>query len=463
MDFEYQNGTGPMDARSPFAQLSGNAQRNQSDNSAKKRKSTSPFLSGTRTSTEASTGGWSSVFSSSNSPTKSFPSLREPASQPHFFNQPAIPSSPNKSLPALPTNARDPLFHTPRKLDYDFASSPEQTPKSLEHNDSDATPDGMGLRGAMSRFDIGSKPVFSANTGSPNRKDKDPGRRDTFFGRLGFGRSPVSGKGAIAKEPYSHTMEKRIKKKRSQDAQRERRKQLQKHVDESDLESGLSDMEGGRTGHELVKRKGTTAARKTSANRVPQEDISTTAPPPQKQQQEKGPHFVYSFFAFLNQHPNLPHILSYWAQLALNVFFMSGIIYIAYSFWSTIRSDVDKKSYEAIAEILAEMKVCADQWTQNRCDPDTRVPAMEVVCNNWEKCMNRDPNSVGRAKVSAHTFAEIFNSFIEPISYKAMVCLISLSLSLSMSSLTCPVSEPVSFGVLNLPSPFPFPEKPTNS
>jgi len=36
--------------------------------------------------------------------------------------------------------------------------------------------------------------------------------------------------------------------------------------------------------------------------------------------------------------------------------------------------------------------------------------------------MNRDPNSVGRAKISAHTFAQIFNSFIEPISYKAMVC-----------------------------------------
>lgn len=28
MDFEYQNKTGPLDARSPFAQLSQNAQRN---------------------------------------------------------------------------------------------------------------------------------------------------------------------------------------------------------------------------------------------------------------------------------------------------------------------------------------------------------------------------------------------------------------------------------------------------
>ena len=108
-------------------------------------------------------------------------------------------------------------------------------------------------------------------------------------------------------------------------------------------------------------------------------------------------------------------------QLALNVFLFSGVMYILWSFWSTIRSDVDKKSSEAIAELMAEMAVCARQYTENRCAPETRVPAMGVVCDNWEKCMNRDTTRVARARVSAHTFAEIFNSFLEPISYKAMV------------------------------------------
>jgi hypothetical protein len=46
---------------------------------------------------------------------------------------------------------------------------------------------------------------------------------------------------------------------------------------------------------------------------------------------------------------------------------------------------------------------------------------MEKACLAWEKCMNRDPTVVGRARVSAETFAEIVNSFIEPISYKTMV------------------------------------------
>ena len=67
------------------------------------------------------------------------------------------------------------------------------------------------------------------------------------------------------------------------------------------------------------------------------------------------------------------------------------------------------------------MAVCSKEYLENRCAPSTRVPAMEKACMAWEKCMNRDPSVVGRARVSAETFAEIINSFIEPISYKTMV------------------------------------------
>ena len=132
---------------------------------------------------------------------------------------------------------------------------------------------------------------------------------------------------------------------------------------------------------------------------------------------------IPSVLSFIDTHPNLPHVLSFYAQLLLNVFLVFFFIYIIYSFWSTIRSDVDKASEEVAAETLAEMAVCAREYVENRCDRESRVPAMERVCDNWEKCMNKDPNSVGRATVSAHTFAHIFNSFIEPISYKAMVIL----------------------------------------
>ena len=129
-----------------------------------------------------------------------------------------------------------------------------------------------------------------------------------------------------------------------------------------------------------------------------------------------------SFLHGIESHPNLPTILSYYAQLTLN-FFLAGLaIYGLWSFWITIQADVNKASEDATSLVVAEMVKCAKDYVDNGCAKSTRPPALEAVCDNWDLCMNRDPNSVGRAKISAHTFAQIFNSFIEPISYKAMVC-----------------------------------------
>lgn len=139
-----------------------------------------------------------------------------------------------------------------------------------------------------------------------------------------------------------------------------------------------------------------------------------------------------SFLHGIESHPNLPNILSYYAQLSLN-FFLAGLaIYGLWSFWVTIQADVNKASEDATSLVLAEMVKCANDFVDNGCASTTRPPALETICDNWSHCMNRDPNSVGRAKISAHTFAQIFNSFIEPISYKAMVCLLILTVSVSM-------------------------------
>jgi hypothetical protein len=123
----------------------------------------------------------------------------------------------------------------------------------------------------------------------------------------------------------------------------------------------------------------------------------------------------------IESHPNLPNILSYYAQLSVN-FFLAGLtIYGIWSFWMTVRSDVDKASEDATSLVLTEMAKCAANYLENGCASESRPPALKAVCDNWKECMDRDPNSLGRAKISAHTFAQIFNSFIEPISYKAMV------------------------------------------
>ena len=126
-------------------------------------------------------------------------------------------------------------------------------------------------------------------------------------------------------------------------------------------------------------------------------------------------------FTFIESFPNAPSLLAKYLQLFFNSAIILGCLYAIYSFWTTIQADVNRASEDAAAETLAEMAACAKSYVDNRCAADSRLPALESVCSNWELCMNRDPNSVKRAKLSAHTFAEILNSFVEPISLKTMV------------------------------------------
>lgn len=157
--------------------------------------------------------------------------------------------------------------------------------------------------------------------------------------------------------------------------------------------------------------------------RRPSDDSVSDDPSPRSASSKKNPPepFFPALIKIIVDHPSLPHVLAFYVQLLWNLFLCLSLMYILYCCWATIRQDVDMKAEESVAQTLAEMAVCAENFLQNRCERASRVPAMETLCENWENCMNRDAHKVARARISAHTFAEIFNSFIEPITYKAMV------------------------------------------
>ncbi|KAF2457831.1 Di-sulfide bridge nucleocytoplasmic transport domain-containing protein [Lineolata rhizophorae] len=349
MDFAWENGSGPTDSSSPFLTFS--RQRMASpDHHARKR----PH----------------SVFDSPGKP--AFPSLRDPASQPHFFN---APSPGRKLLPAVPDAFRGPAFTTPRKVETDFFSSGGETPNSPDLTaESDATPDTMALRDAQVKSS-----AEGQKSPSPSKS-----RRESLLGKL-FGNP--AGRGEVAK-PYSRRAEKRITKRRKKDTDRRLARRHEREFDSDDEDEG-----DGRNGARMADAR----------------------------QDSRLAGFVGTMFSYLESHPQLPHVLSYYAQLMLNIFLVFFIMYIVYSFWAAIRSDVDLSSQNAVMEAMAEVARCAKDWEANMCEQESRVPAMETICNTWKKCMSRDPHAVARARISAHTFAQIFNSFIEPISYKAMV------------------------------------------
>lgn len=291
------------------------------------------------------------------------PSLREPNSQPFFFSQVPPPPKP----PASPYRA--PSFTTPRKpLEVDFSSGPENL-SSPEQADNEDTPEAPKVA-----------PVtFAANDGKPKEK------RNSLFGF--YGRfAPSANRGDVSKPIHSNALIRRVQKRR-------RREQ--------------------NLGRQLVRAH--RSSEDTSEDELPAKERKNPLPPVH----EVG--YMAGLFTFIESYPNAPSLLAKYLQLFFNSAILLGCLYAMYSFWTTIQADVDRASEDAAAETLAEMAACAKSYVENRCAGNGRLPALETVCSNWELCMNRDPNSVKRAKLSAHTFAEILNSFVEPISLKTMV------------------------------------------
>ncbi|KAI1628001.1 Di-sulfide bridge nucleocytoplasmic transport domain-containing protein [Exophiala viscosa] len=300
------------------------------------------------------------------SPKKSaLPSLRAPNNQPFFFS-----NAPSTTPSASPF--RNSSFTTPRKpFDIDFSSGPENS-SPLEQTDNEDTPDAKSI------------PIeFKA---SPQRMEST---RSSLFG-LYDKFAPSPGRGEIRK-PHGDLMARRIHKKR-------RRAQ--------------------KFDKQLMLRTRDTAD--------DSEDDSTPSPAePQKPKVEEV-GWITGLFTFIHTYPDAPSIIAKYLQVFFNAAILGGCLYMFWSFYATIRADVDRASEDAMAEVLAEMAACSKNYIDNRCAADTRLPALETVCSNWELCMNRDPSSVKRARLSAHTFAEIFNSFVEPISLKTMIFTITL-------------------------------------
>ncbi|KAK2733578.1 hypothetical protein FQN57_002077 [Myotisia sp. PD_48] len=344
MDFEWQT-RAPGDSSSPFYQLS---------------------IAHEKESKKRSHG----IF---DSPTKrKIPSLREPASQPFLFSQ----------LPQNTVNfSRGSAFTTPRKVDLDFSSGPENF-SSPDVADNDETPE------------------------HPSKSD----RRNSlfnFYGRF----APSPGRGEIPRlNKYSNNLVKRVQKRRRRD--RELNRNLRPPSEEESSDETLAGRPQGK---------------------------SQTTPQSNSDEIIGQIPFFSRLFTFLESHPHIPRILSYYAQLLFNLVIAFLILYVIIAFLLAIKHDVDIASEGQSADILAEVWSCKKNYDDNRCGDQSakRLPAMEAICDTWEKCMQKDPSKVGRARVSAQTLAEIFNGFIEPISFKAMFFFIASIVScVTVSNLT---------------------------
>jgi hypothetical protein len=135
---------------------------------------------------------------------------------------------------------------------------------------------------------------------------------------------------------------------------------------------------------------------------------------------------IAGFMHWLEAHPHLPSVLSFYLQLTVNFVLVGVFFFIIYCAWSAVMADVDIESSKHMSEVMVDIAACAKSYRDNLCDHG--APMMAKLCGTWETCMKRDPQKVARASVTARTFAMIFNSFVDEFSYKSMVCVALLVL-----------------------------------
>lgn len=120
--------------------------------------------------------------------------------------------------------------------------------------------------------------------------------------------------------------------------------------------------------------------------------------------------------------PSVPYVLLLYLQLLCNVLLVLLVVYVLYVMVVNIRADVRHKIEIYTSDAIQEISKCSRNYYRNKCSTDgnKRAPALEEVCTTWEKCMNRDPQQIGRSKITAETFADIVNGFFRPISWKSL-------------------------------------------
>ncbi|CUM64269.1 uncharacterized protein PRCAT00001866001 [Priceomyces carsonii] len=126
--------------------------------------------------------------------------------------------------------------------------------------------------------------------------------------------------------------------------------------------------------------------------------------------------------------PKVPYILSLYLQLFLNLLMVSAILYFLFLFTKTIRSDINQKIEIYTTDAMQEINLCSRHFFRNKCSTENgnkRVPALEGACTSWSKCMNRDPQLIGKSMVTAETFADIINGFLKPITWKSLALFVS--------------------------------------
>ncbi|OAA63524.1 nuclear envelope protein [Niveomyces insectorum RCEF 264] len=431
MDWEYQNSRGPVDISSPFSQLPQRSFMGSSfntDSPSRSNRPANPFAG-------LGMAGASSRAAPSSPSKQAFP--RPPSSA--CFQPPVAAAGARSAFPAA-SPFRNPAFTTPQKRVEELfseCSGAEESPANASDasmQPADTPPEAERLDRAFAHATITpaslvKRRLFRENQGAvaaPAPAASSSSSSWSFF----TGSRGAPGRGEVPRGKLGHVLggpRDRVRKRRRQGSDKDVGSMRWRAHDgggvyaSGEEEDGEEEEDDGDVSTSSATTRGERGDRKKG--------VAGQPPPPRKRGAVAG------LFAAIHDHPNVPLILSWWVQLGMNVFFMAVVVWLVWGGIAMMRADIAHAADAARSQLLSQMNDCAHEYTKNRCAPKAeRLPALNVVCSEWEVCMNQDPSSVMKMQVSAKNVAEIINEFVGAMSIKAWGFILSAMLAVILAS-----------------------------
>ncbi|KAH8195721.1 hypothetical protein TruAng_010124 [Truncatella angustata] len=380
MDWEYQS-TGPLDPTSPFVQ---SAQRAQNNNAFGLPRTNTFGQPGRFSSLGAGAGAGpstSTTTSTQNSPHKPLAPTPGRASS-AFSSSHSIFHRTNTAPPF-----RNPAFTTPRKpfVDMDALSEASAAEDSPAQTDMDSCPDTPETDG---RDNMRS---FSQMTLTP--------ARSKALSSAMYKRSP--GKGEIPRGSTAFGTRDKVRKRK------------RRHDDK--------DISGFRLPYKQSDEWDDTEANDSDDSVYQPNDHYG----PKKSARRKG--WFGGFLSVIQKHPDAPIVLGSWVTLLFNLAVVGLALWLLWVVVASFRDDFWAAKQELRAVVVEEMAKCARDYADNRCSPrEQRLPAMNVMCDEWEACMSQNPDKLMRVRLGARNIVEILNEIIETMHWKTLAAFIAL-------------------------------------
>ncbi|ORD94275.1 hypothetical protein ECANGB1_928 [Enterospora canceri] len=116
-----------------------------------------------------------------------------------------------------------------------------------------------------------------------------------------------------------------------------------------------------------------------------------------------------------------PMLLIGYIHVLLNLFITASFIYIIGFLIYFLKIDVLYRINEKREIMRGVIQNAKEKYQINRCDPSTRVPALQKQCGEWDNIIRNGFSALNYTKIVVELLAGAIDGFVSKITYKTLV------------------------------------------